>query len=182
MRSAAFQDCLQVLKKFGIDPTRGAVIDVGGTETVYLDGVPSPNPLKTLNPHIVFLDKGFNVELLGTAAHEAVDFLDIRAVSRLAGRFDLVFCFDTLEHVPDPFRFCEHLIYITRPGGHIYVATVFEWPYHPSPEDYFRFSPAGLRECFISPRNGLRDQFAILWCDWGSDGKGVALFGQRLRG
>lgn len=100
MRSAAFQDCLQVLKKFGIDPTRGAVIDVGGTETVYLDGVPSPNPLKTLNPHIVFLDKGFNVELLGTAAHEAADFLDIRAISRLAGRFDLVFCFDTLNTCP----------------------------------------------------------------------------------
>lgn len=36
MRSAAFRDCLQVLKKFGVDPTRGAIIDVGGTETVYL--------------------------------------------------------------------------------------------------------------------------------------------------
>lgn len=56
---------------------------------------------------------------------------------------------------------------------------VFEWPYHPSPEDYFRFTPAGLRELFLSPLNHLREEIQILWCDWGTDGKGVSLLGRR---
>jgi hypothetical protein len=50
------------------------------------------------------------------------------------------------------------MIFVAKPGGYIYVATVFEWPYHPSPEDYFRFIPAGLRELFLSPgkiNNGM---------------------------
>lgn len=179
MRSAALHDCLQVLQKYQIDPSRGLVIDVGGTETVYLDGVLAPNPLKALNPDTVFLDKGFNIEFLGTDAHEVIDFLDLKAISHLHQRFDLVFCFDTLEHVPNPFQFCEHLVYITRPGGHVYVSTVFEWSYHPSPEDYFRFSPAGLRECFESPLNKLSGEFRVLWCGWESDGKGVSLLGRR---
>lgn len=181
MRSAAIQDCFRILREYGIDPSRGSAVDVGGTEIVYLDGKPAPNPLKRVIPNLVFLDKGFNVEALNTSAHQVLDFLDRQSIAGLAGRFDLVFCFDTLEHVQNPFRFCEHLIYITKPGGYIYVATVFEWPYHPSPEDYFRFSPSGLRECFTSDLNALRNDFSILSCDWCSDGKGVFLFGRRIR-
>jgi len=180
MRSAAFQDCLRVFRKFGIDPSRGSAVDVGGTEVVWLDGVPAPNPLKRLNPNLLFLDKGFNVEALGTSADYVVDFLDSATVSSLQCKFDIVFCFDTLEHIPNPFLFCENLIYITKNGGYVYVATVFEWPYHPSPEDYFRFSPSGLRECFTGPANRLREEFLVLCCDWCSDGKGVFLLGQRV--
>lgn len=181
MRSAAFQDYLCVLRKYKIVPSQGIAVDVGGTEVVYLDGAPASNPLKRIHPNLVFLDKGFNVEVLQTTADQVIDFLDREAISPFAGRFDFVLCFDTLEHVPNPFMFCENLIYITRPGGYIYVATVFEWPYHPSPEDYFRFSPSGLKECFINPLNALGSELTILDCNWGSDGKGVFLFGQRRR-
>jgi SAM-dependent methyltransferase len=180
MRYSALFDCLQIFDRFGIDPSQGAAIDVGGTEIVYLDGIPSPNPLLQLNKNLVLLDKGFNIEHLGTTAHQAVDFLDKNQISHLEGRFDLVFSFDTLEHVPNPFLFCENMIFVAKPGGYIYVATVLEWPYHPSPEDYFRFTPTGLRELFLSPLNHLRGEIQILWCDWGSDGKGVALLAQRI--
>lgn len=181
MRSAAFQDYLHILRKHQIDPSQGIAVDVGGTEMVYLDGVPAPNPLRKIHPNLVFLDKGFNIELLQTAADQVIDFLNREAILPLAERFDFVLCFDTLEHVPNPFMFCENLIFVTRNGGYIYVATVFEWPYHPSPEDYFRFSPSGLKECFINPLNALGTELTILDCNWGSDGKGVFLFGQRRR-
>jgi len=179
MRKSAISDCIRILKHYCVDPSCGEVIDVGGTETVYLDTALARNPLLELSPNLTFLDKGFNVEFIGTKANEVLDFLDSSPISHLQGGFGLVYCFDTLEHVSNPFLFCEHLIYITKPGGYTYVATVFEWPYHPSPEDYFRFSPAGLRELFQSPLNRLRDEFSVLWCDWGSDRKGVALLGQR---
>ena len=64
MRYAAFLDCLQIFKQFGIDPSRGKGIDIGRTEIVYLDGIPSPNPLLQLNNGLVLLDKGFTVEHL----------------------------------------------------------------------------------------------------------------------
>ena len=138
---------------------------LAGPETVYLDTILACNPLFELSPNQTFLDKGFNVDSIGTKADKVVDFLDSSSISHLQGRFDLVYCFDTLEHISNPFLFCEHLIYITKPGGYVYMATVFEWPYHPSPEDDFRFSPAGLRELFHSPLNKLRDEFSVLWCD-----------------
>ncbi|KUO43061.1 MAG: hypothetical protein APU95_00795 [Hadesarchaea archaeon YNP_N21] len=72
------------------------------------------------------------------------------------------------------------MIFIAKRGGYIYVRTVFEQPYHISLEDCFRFTPARLRELFLSPSNQLREEIQILWCDWGSDGKGVALLAQRI--
>jgi SAM-dependent methyltransferase len=157
----------------------GRAIDIGGTETVYLDDGFAPNPLLELSPGLELLDRGFNVDVVGTSADHVVDFLDPAVASRLEGRFDLVYCFDTLEHVSDPFRFAEHLVRILKPGGHLYLATVFQWAYHPSPEDYFRFSPIGLLEVFTGPVNVMRGQFDPLWLGWGTDPRGVVILGRR---
>jgi hypothetical protein len=62
--------------------------------------------------------------------------------------------------VSDPFTFCRNLVRIAQPGGVIYLATVFSWEYHPSPQDYYRFSPEGLRECFA------RTEGEVLACGW----------------
>jgi SAM-dependent methyltransferase len=179
MRMASFTDCMQVLEHYGIDPAAKRAIDVGGTEQVYLKigrtVEIARNPLLRANPHLRFLDQGFNVEALGTRADETVDFLEPASIAQLGSSFDLVFCFDTLEHVANPFRFCDHLVRVTRPGGYIYVSTLFSFVYHASPEDYFRFSPSGLRECFSSDANESRKQVSILWSDWETDGHGVAI-------
>ncbi|TFH51109.1 MAG: FkbM family methyltransferase, partial [Lysobacterales bacterium] len=177
MRASSLQDCLRVLGHFGVAPAAGQAIDIGGTEFVYLNTGRQRNPLLDIHPHLAFLDRGFNLEALNTRADHEVDFLDPHVAEALDSRFDMVFCFDTLEHVSDPATFCEHLLRIVRPGGHVYLATVFEWPYHPSPEDYFRFSPSGLRECF---RKGLSSVGGtILWCDWESDRRAVALLANK---
>jgi SAM-dependent methyltransferase len=181
MRRSAVADCLHLLGRFEIDPAVGAAIDVGGTERVYLDTDFAPNPLRGLSPRLTLLDRGFNVDAAGTMTDHEVDFLDPHVSGKLASSFDLTYCFDTLEHVSDPFLFCEHLIQITKPGGHLFVATVFSWPYHPSPEDYFRYSPVGLRECFLGPRNGRAKEIEVLWAGWGSDRRGVALLATRVQ-
>lgn len=175
MRQSAVRILERLLRDRGIDPARVSCLDVGGTRKVWLElSPPKPpgrvraailrrlgavftrvrrpyeiteNPLCGRIPGIRFLDSGFNADAIGTDADIAVDFLDESAVAPLEGRFDLVISFDTLEHVRDPRRFCRHLVRAVRPAGHVYVATVFAWPYHPSPEDFFRFSPEGLRTC-----------------------------------
>ncbi len=110
--------------------------------------VVTDNPLLETFPDLQFLDYGFNASALGTESNMQADFLDPACAAALADQYDLVLCFDTLEHVSDPFAFCRHLVQVTRPGGYIYLATVFSWEYHPSPHDYFRFSPDGLGACF----------------------------------
>ena len=182
MRRSAVEDCLRILNHFGTDPSKGEAIDVGGAPRVHLDTGFAPNPLLSLNPGTVCLDQGFASGLAGAPAQESVDFLDGNAIAHLRERFDRVYCFDTLEHSANPFAFCEHLLAITRPGGCIYVSTVFSWAYHPSPEDHFRFSPSGLRLTLESPLNHLRETFRVLWAGWESDPHGVALFGQKAGG
>ena len=110
----------------------------------------SDNPLLTMIPNIQFFDRGFNADAIATASDVEGDFLLERDVLPLENQFDLVLSFDTLEHVSDPFTFCRNLVRVARPGGHIFLATVFAWEYHPSPEDYFRFSPTGLIESFAN--------------------------------
>jgi hypothetical protein len=135
---------VDVLAKHGIS-TDVPAIDVGGSKRVILDNRESPNPLFKLSPRLTVLDKGFQSEL---GIDRKVDFLDIDSIRLLSQKFQLVYCFDTLEHVDNPFLWCRHLRFITSTGGHIYLSTVFSFPYHPSPEDYWRFSPAALELLF----------------------------------
>ncbi len=174
MRASAVRDCLKVLEAFGVDPKKGTALDVGGTAEVYLldDGKVEveANPLTKLIPHLTLLDRGFNESELGTTTDEQVDFLIPGSIEHLRDSFDIVFSFDTLEHVANPFKFCEHLLRVAKPGGYVYLSTIFSWVYHPSPEDYFRFSPAGLDACFADASEGC-----VLWSGWESDERGVGI-------
>jgi SAM-dependent methyltransferase len=135
------------------------------TEVIVTD-----NPLLKILPDIQFFDRGFNAEAIATASDMQGDFLLERDIAPLLDQFDLVFSFDTLEHVSDPITFCRNLIRISRPGGCIYVATVFSWEYHPSPQDYFRFSPEGLHQCFAGSGGEVLD------CGWHTEGVSVYIF------
>lgn len=143
------------------------------TMPVTTEVIVTENPLLTSVPGIQFFDRGFNAEAIDTVADIDGDFLIEQDVAPLVDQFDIVFCFDTLEHVSDPFTFCRNLVRIARPGGHVYLATVFSWEYHPSPKDYFRFSPDGLRECFANTN------MHILECGWHKEGVSVYIFLQK---
>jgi len=125
------------------------------TETIVTD-----NPLLQHVARLQFFDRGFNTEALGAEVDTTGDFLREEDVRPFLDTFDIAFCFDTLEHVSDPFTFCRNLMRIVKPGGVVYLATVFAWEYHPSPQDYYRFSPEGLRECFA------RTASEVLDCGW----------------
>ena len=148
-------------------------IDVPATNT---EAIISDNPLLACVPGIKFFDRGFNADDIATASDMEGDFLLDRDVAPMLDKFDLVLSFDTLEHVSDPATFCRNLIRIARPGGHIYLATVFSWEYHPSPQDYFRFSPEGLRQCFAGSPAELLD------CGWETEGVSVYSFLRKTNG
>ena len=61
---------------------------------------------------------------------------------------DLVFSNDCLEHVKKPWLAAQNIEKCLKPGGICFISTIFSWRYHPVPEDYWRFSPAGLEALF----------------------------------
>jgi SAM-dependent methyltransferase len=50
---------------------------------------------------------------------------------------------DALEHVAEPWRFVPELYRVLRPGGYLFVLTVFWFPIHYQ-RDYWRFTPDAL--------------------------------------
>lgn len=77
-----------------------------------------------------------------------------------ADSFDTAVCLNVIEHVQNPFRVFAALFQVMRAGSILIIETVFSFPYHPSPLDYWRYSPDCLR--YLSERSG----FKVLECDW----------------
>jgi hypothetical protein len=78
------------------------------------------------------------------------DLHDLSNVERQS--YDVAILEQILEHLSNPFQAAEQLRQILRPGGLVIAATVFLYPMHyiePSDkQDYFRFTPLGLRSVF----------------------------------
>ena len=61
-----------------------------------------------------------------------------------AGRFSGVLCSEVLEHVARPWVALPKLRDVIRPGGWLVVTTLFAFPEHGFPDDYYRYSRSGL--------------------------------------
>jgi SAM-dependent methyltransferase len=70
---------------------------------------------------------------------------DIQNLEFEKEKFDVVVCNAILEHVEDPRKAIKELHRVTKRGGVIWVEVPFNQPYHPSPNDYWRVSPRGVR-------------------------------------
>ncbi|MGH3072897.1 MAG: class I SAM-dependent methyltransferase [Gaiellaceae bacterium] len=89
------------------------------------------------------------------------------------GVFDLVLCTQVLEHCDDPAQAVSELRRVTAPGGRVLASTHGTWVYHPSPQDYWRWTHAGLARLFeqngewesveVSPGAGTAGTLAMLF-------------------
>jgi len=84
---------------------------------------------------------------LGFRSYRSTSYpdFDVCTTEALDPAADVVFCEQVLEHVRYPVRAAETLFRITRPGGMAIVSVPFLIRLHREPEDYWRFSAAGLR-------------------------------------
>lgn len=62
--------------------------------------------------------------------------------------FQTVLCLSTLEHVRDPWTLARNLMDLLAPGAVVVVSAPFSWRLHEYPDDFWRFSPSGLRALF----------------------------------
>jgi|GEM_PF-1431261 len=55
-----------------------------------------------------------------------------------------VHCEALLEHVPEPHRVVDDVYRVLKTGGTAFFYVPFLYPYHESPDDYFRFTKSGM--------------------------------------
>ncbi len=72
--------------------------------------------------------------------------------------FDSLFCCSVLEHVREPWGTLDEFYRVLRPGGHVVLSVPFLYYLHGAPQDYFRFTPFGIRH--LARRAG----FEVLVC------------------
>jgi len=75
--------------------------------------------------------------------HGTIDAIPVEAAS-----FDVVLCLQVLEHVPDPAAAVRELRRVVRPGGRVLLSTHGVYPFHPNPEDLWRWTHTGLERLF----------------------------------
>ncbi len=63
--------------------------------------------------------------------------------------FDAVLSTQVLEHVTDPGRYLAECLRVLRPGGRLLLSTHGIMVYHPDPDDYWRWTCAGLRRAVV---------------------------------
>ena len=71
---------------------------------------------------------------------------DLRGLTFADGEVGTAICLETLEHVADPMTAGRELARVVAPGGVALVSTPFLLGIHGYPNDYFRYTPEGLRE------------------------------------
>lgn len=69
--------------------------------------------------------------------------------------FDVVLCFETLEHANKPWLIASEMERIVKRSGLIIVSSQQNFPIHMHPSDYFRFTPMGLRSLFPRIKNNF---------------------------
>lgn len=60
-------------------------------------------------------------------------------------RFTGILCSEVLEHVARPWLALPKIHEIMQPGGWIIVTTLTSFPIHGFPDDYYRYTPSGLK-------------------------------------
>lgn len=59
--------------------------------------------------------------------------------------YDGIVCDQVLEHVKQPFDAVNEMYRVLQPGGILFLTTVFMYPIHEYPKDYWRFTPDALQ-------------------------------------
>jgi SAM-dependent methyltransferase len=109
------------------------VLDVGCGDRPY-------EPLLAAAAEVVGFDVPGNAH---ADLHGSIDALPVED-----GSFDVVLCLQVLEHVPDPAAAVRELRRVVRPGGRVLLSTHGIYPFHPNPDDLWRWTHSGLERLF----------------------------------
>ncbi len=142
-------------------PRTITLLDVGGRGRPYAAPIAANLTRRRIAVRHLVVDLGEGADVLARA--ETLPFA--------ARSADLVLSTQVLEHVEDPARAVSEMARVLRPDGTCLLTTHGTWFYHPDPEDYWRWTPAGLAQLFtragfgevtVTPVGGTKLALAVL--------------------
>ena len=96
--------------------------------------------------------KNIAKEYIGTDITKNGDLVDIicpaESLNIKNGYADLVLCLSVLEHVDDPYEVVKELYRVTNKNGIVFASTHGAFPFHPYPQDHWRWTQTGLKVLF----------------------------------
>jgi SAM-dependent methyltransferase len=69
---------------------------------------------------------------------------NLENISARSNTYDLVFCSQTLEHVPEPRIVLEEIHRVLKPSGQLWLTAPLFFPEHEIPYDFYRYTRFGL--------------------------------------
>lgn len=90
--------------------------------------------------------------------------------------FDMAVCNAVLEHVEYPLKAISELYRILKPNGLVWVEVPFNQYYHPSPNDYWRVTPEGIK---IWMKDFKEIESGFFKCDKSSFFTGIFFYGAK---
>ena len=88
------------------------------------------------------------------------------------GYADIVLSNQVLEHVDSPSGYLQEAMRVLKPGGFAIITTHGYWFYHPTPNDYWRWTSAGLRKTVEAEGFQIKTFYGVL----GLAASGLQLF------
>lgn len=112
---------------------------------------------------------GVDLEMNPLAEHH----IDFDSKTTLADDFcDIILSNQVLEHVDSPSGYLQEAYRILKPGASMIITTHGYWYYHPTPNDYWRWTSAGLRKTIEKEGFKVQSFFGIM----GLAASGIQLF------
>lgn len=99
-------------------------------------------PYAELFPHALGFDVPGNPH---AELHGSIEAIPVDDAS-----FDVVLCLQVLEHVADPAAAVRELRRVVAPGGRVLLSTHGVYPFHPNPDDLWRWTHQGLERLFLT--------------------------------
>ncbi len=138
----------QVLIRVLPDYCRGTTADIGAGRAKYRELI------GRFAECYLTVDNGSSEAQFGQREAKPDVMADVLDLPLADGSLDTAVCTEVLEHVVDPFRLMAELARVLKSGGYLIVSSPWAAPYHPEPDDYWRFSESALR--LMCEKSGLK--------------------------
>ena len=87
-------------------------------------------------------EKWIGIDMQGGCNVDIV--MDVEALTFKDDTFNACLCSEVFEHVAGPAKALREIYRVLKKGGNVLITTMFAFPIHNYPSDYWRFSPEGL--------------------------------------